>query len=214
MLLAGLLELQSEDCLHLVAHGIGMCILLDILFAPRWDQQGLPGYDSVSAIREAVYGVEPRWQQGLLLASISTMGCPLGFFSHMVVDSRERIQVNTSGGVINSHDFTPRLRLFLARHQERLGIRLRWQNFAHPGDLMASPFFPLLPHMLDGEEKYLVVRDVIIPSVDLSEVKMQSSNQALFTLLYSGLAHISYWKSAVAAQTIARTIRDQVKAAL
>jgi hypothetical protein len=145
MLLAGLLELQSEDRLHVVAHGIGTCILLDILFAPRWDQQGLPGYDSVSAIRAAVYGVEPKWQQGLLLASISTMGCPLGFFSLLDVDSSERIEVNTSGGDINSHDIIPRLRHLLARHQDRLGIRLLWQNFAHPGDLMASPLSPLLP---------------------------------------------------------------------
>ena len=67
---------------------------------------------------------------------------------------------------------------------------------------MASPLVPLLPFMIDEKRRYLDVQDIILRSVDLSDVPMQPSNQALFALLYSGVAHNSYWQSEEVAQRI------------
>ncbi len=200
--LAELSGYQPEDRLHLVTHSLGTFILFDILFAAHWDQQDVLGYTSVSAIRQAIYGVEPDWEKGIRLASISTMGSPIGLFSFMDVDRSERLKVTTRSNVINSYYIPPRLQMLLERLQKAQGRKLFWLNFAHPGDPMASPFIPLLLDMVDAKRRYLDIQDVILRSIDLSDLPMQPSNQALFTLLYSAVAHNSYWQSEEVAQKI------------
>jgi len=60
---------DPEDRLHLVAHSLGAVILFDILFSARWGQagEGIPGWDSVQALRRAIYGVEPDSEKGICL---------------------------------------------------------------------------------------------------------------------------------------------------
>lgn len=199
----------SGDRLHLVTHGLGMVILFDMLFSDRWDQLDMPGYESVRTIRQAVYGIEPNRERGVRLASISTMGAPIGLFSLMNVDASRREKTTTQGNAINTHDIIPRLERLLESLYRTQRRKLPWRNFAHPGDPLASPIVVLLPNLIDETSRYLDVQDVIIRSVDLSNVPMQPSSQSLFALLYSGVAHNSYWQSEEVAQEIARTIQSE-----
>ncbi len=205
---------NAEDRLHLVAHSLGTVILFDMLFSARWDQEGTPGYESVKAIREGIYGVEPNWTQGIRLASISTMGSPLGLFSLMDLDKGGAAPKNGTDATVNTHDITPRLQQFLERIPTRLGNenkRLPWLNFAHPGDPLASPLDPLLPDMVDKDEKYVKVEDVILENVTLADHIGQLFNNSPLTLLYAGDAHMSYLKSHEVAKRIADVIHTSIQ---
>ena len=209
-----LLTPNAEDRLHLVAHSLGTVILFDILFSSRWDQEGTPGYESVKALREGIYGVEPNWTQGIRLASISTMGSPLGLFSLMDLDKGNGEQKKSTDESVNTHDITPRLQQFLERIPTRLGnenTRLPWLNFAHPGDPLASPLDPLLPDMVDKDRKYVEVEDVILENVTLADHIGQLFNNSPLTLLYAGDAHMSYLKSHQVAKRIADVIHASIQ---
>ncbi|GAC1454879.1 MAG: hypothetical protein PVS3B3_12690 [Ktedonobacteraceae bacterium] len=208
-----LLAPNAEDRLHLVAHSLGTVILFDILFSARWDQEGTPGYESVKAIREGIYGIEPNWTQGIRLASISTMGSPLGLFSLMNVESSEE-QKNGKDEIVSTYDITPRLQQFLERVPTRLDSeekRLPWLNFAHPGDPLASPLDPLMPDMVDRDRKYVEVEDIILKNVTIADYVGQLFNSSPLTMLYSGDAHLSYLKSKQVAERIARVILASMK---
>ncbi len=209
-----LLTPNTEDRLHLVAHSLGTVILFDILFSSRWDQEGTPGFESVKAIREGIYGVEPNWTQGIRLASVSTMGSPLGLFSLMDLDKGSKGQKQSTDESVNTHDITPRLQQFLERIPTRLGNenkRLPWLNFAHPGDPLASPLDPLLPDMVDKDRKYVEVEDVILENVTLADHIGQLFNSSPLTLLYAGDAHMSYLKSHQVAKRIADIIHTSIQ---
>ncbi len=200
---------DPDDRLHLVAHSLGTVVLFDILFSARWDQEDIPGHESVKAIREGIYGVEPNWDQGMRLGSISTMGSPLGLFSLMDVDQSNTERKNGKDEVINTHDITPRLQQFLQRLPIRLGKedkRLPWLNFAHPGDPLASPLDPLMPDMVDQDRKYVVVEDVILKNTTFVDHLCQAFNNSPLTLLNAGNAHMSYLGSKEVAERIARLI--------
>ncbi len=204
-----LLAPNAEDRLHLVAHSLGTVVLFDILFSARWDQEGIPGYESVKAIREGIYGIEPNWTQGIRLASISTMGSPLGLFSLMDIDQSSVEQKDGKNEIVNTHDITPRLQQFLERLPTRLGCenkRLPWLNFAHPGDPLASPLDPLMPDMVDQDRKYVDVEDVILNNVKLADHIGQLFNNSPLTMLYAGNAHMSYLTSKQVAERIAGAV--------
>ena len=205
---------NAEDRIHLVAHSLGTVVLFDILFSARWDQEGTPGYESVRAIREGIYGIEPHWTQGIQLASISTMGSPLGLFSLMDVDQTSEEQRNGKNEIVNTHDITPRLQQFLERIPTKLGNkdkRLPWLNFAHPGDPLASPLDPLLPDMVDQNRKYVNVEDIILKNVTLADHIGHLFNDSPLTMIYAGKAHMSYLNSKQVADRIAGVIRASTK---
>ena len=209
-----LLNPDAEDRLHLVAHSLGTVVLFDILFSARWDQEGTPGYESVTAIREGIYGVEPHWTQGVRLASISTMGSPLGLFSLMDVDQSDVEQRNGKNEIVNTHDITPRLQQFLERLPTKMGNvgeRLPWLNFAHPGDPLASPLDPLLADMVDRDRKYVDVEDIILKNVKLADHIGQMFSNSPLTMLYASDAHMSYLKSKQVAESIADVIVKSTK---
>ena len=208
-----MLNPNTEDRLHLVAHSLGTIILFDILFSARWDAEGTPGYESVRTIREGIYGVEPNWTQGIRLASISTMGSPLGLFSLMDVD-QSNVEQDGKSEVINTHDITPRLQQFLERLPTKLGNegkRLPWLNFAHPGDPLASPLDPLLPDMVDHDRKCVDVEDIILRNATIADHIGQLFSNSPLTMLYAGDAHMSYLKSKQVAERIADAIVTSTK---
>ena len=209
-----MLNPDTEDRLHLVAHSLGTVVLFDILFSARWDQEGTQGYESVKTIREGIYGIEPHWTQGIRLASVSTMGSPLGLFSLMDVDQSNIEQRNGKDAIVNTHDITPRLQQFLERLPTKLGSegkRLPWLNFAHPGDPLASPLDPLLPDMVDHDRKYVDVEDIILKNVKIADHIGQLFSDSPLTMLYAGDAHMSYLKNKQVAERIADVIVTSTK---
>jgi len=200
---------DSGDRLHIVAHSLGTVILFDILFSARWDQEGIPGYDSVKAIREAIYGVEPDWAKGIRLASISTMGSPLGLFSLMDVNKSTVEKKNDKNEIVNTHDITPRLQQLLERLSTKMegeGRRLPWLNFAHPGDPLAAPLVPLMPNMIDGERKYVHIEDIILQNTTIADRIGQLLSKSPLALFHAGSAHLSYLTNRQVAEKIAKTI--------
>ena len=209
-----LLVPSPDDRLHLVAHSLGTVILFDILFSARWDQEGTPGYESVKAIREGIYGVEPGWTQGIRLASISTMGSPLGLFSLMDVDQSNIEKKDGKNEIVNTHDITPRLQQFLERLSTKLAgenKRVPWLNFAHPGDPLASPLDPLMPDMVDQDRKYVEVEDIILKNATFTDYIGQIINNSPLSLLHASGAHMSYLKNKQVAERIAKVILSSTK---
>ena len=212
---------SADDRLHLVTHSLGTVILFDLLFSARWDQTGIDGYDSVMAIRDAVYGVKgtsSNPKRGIRLGSIFTMGSPLGIFSLMDVNQQAEDAKNAQGEVISTHDITPRLEQLLDNlHQELKGNKLPWRNFAHPGDPIACPLEVLIPNMVDGRKAYLDIHDVLIPATvteiiaepfqeALLDLVAEPFNQTALTLVNGGSAHLSYLQSKRVAEIIAQVI--------
>ena len=198
---------DSPDRIHLIGHSLGTIILFDLLFSARWDQEGVPGHDSVMAIREAIYGVEPAWEKGIQLASITTMGSPLGLFSLIDVDNSTVEQKNGKGEIINTHDITPRLQMMLERMTSKLGGRkVPWLNFAHPGDALACPLVPLLPNLVDGDRKYLETEDILLHDTEWTDYLTEPLRNSPAAIWNSGNAHLSYMTSKQVAQKIAQAI--------
>ena len=202
---------HPDDRLHLVAHSLGTVILFDILFSERWSDegQGLPGWTSVQTIRKVIYGVEPHWEKGIVLGSISTFGSPLGIFSLMSGNSEDNAVLNVH--TLNSHDVTPHLQQMLAHldmgqsGQEWVKL-LPWNNFIHPGDPLASPLEPLMNHMIDGERHYIKLQD-ILTSAPRDWLFLLLKNTPL-ALLHAFTAHTGYWQNMLVANTIAQSILE------
>lgn len=204
------LQPDSGDRLHIITHSLGTIILFDLLFSARWgkDGQGLPGWESVQAIREAIYGVEPNWESGIRLGSLTTMGSPLGLFSLIDVDLSSTDKL-IGGKVANTHDVTPRLQTLL----ERLNTKatelnetavLPWRNFAHPGDPLASPLLPLIPYMISNAGDYIEVKDYMTSAPgDWLFFLFKSS---FIALAHASAAHLGYWESANVADTVGNLI--------
>jgi len=197
----GLKNVQAGDRVHLVAHSFGAIILFDMLFASRWDPPDEPGHESIMRIRELMYGVDPAPQDGFRLASISTLGAPIGLFSLM------NVTLNEKNERISSHDINPRLRRLLQHLQEDRGtIRIPWLNFAHPADPLAYPLKPLLYQIVGEEHRYLDVRDYVNIGTNWLDIVTSPFSQTALALANVGNAHASYWYSQKVAQKIALAI--------
>ncbi len=197
---------QPDDRLHVVTHSLGTIILFDVLFSSRWDPPEAPGHDSVMHIRSVVYGIEPNALQGIRIASLHTMGSPLGLYSLMDVDKSEQNQP------FATHDITPRLQQFLWRlAQARGGRPLPWWNFAHPGDALAYPLIPLLYDLVDAERRYLAIQDQITHPMGWLDSVLGLVRQSTIALVDFFTAHRSYWQNQEVAAVIARTIRESVQ---
>ncbi|MHB8599334.1 MAG: hypothetical protein ACYDER_21305 [Ktedonobacteraceae bacterium] len=198
---------QEGGRLHLVCHSLGTIILFDVLFASRWDDKNVPGYDCIMEIREALCGLGDNTRRGIRVASINTMGSPIALFSLLNMHSdQQKLQENM---VENTHDISPRLQQFLQQlSQQRGGKPLPWWNFAHPGDPLASPLATLIPELVDREGRYLEVHDMITISHNLEDILTESFSQSPAALIHGKAAHHSYWTSRKVAIRIARTIKE------
>jgi len=185
-----------EDRLHLVTHSWGTVILFDILFADRWEDPNIPGYQDAQDIRRSLFGLPPEAEKGIRLASIHTMGSPIAFFSLLSVNQ-------------SSHDFQPRFNELLKQLYKNQGKGLPWLNFIHPGDPVAWPLENLLSNLIDGDAKYLDFQDIITQNGDLSDFITLPISQSMLALLHGGDAHGSYWESKQVAQAIARVIMQE-----
>lgn len=196
---------EPGDRLHLVAHSWGTVILFDVLFASRWDNpnlqdgQSLPGYGSVQKIRSNFYGLEPSSNNGLRLASISTMGSPIALFSLITTSG-------TTADGASTHDLTPGLNDLLKKLYERDRVELPWQNFIHPGDPIAYPLQQVVKRVIRAD-KYVDIRDMLTSGSGGWEMVARLFQQSFLALVNGGSAHGSYWQNQQVAQSISRAIQ-------
>lgn len=214
----GLDNAGSEDRLHLVTHSWGTVILFDILFAERWNDPNIQGYQSAQQIRSRFYGVEPNPQQGIRLSSIHTMGSPIALFSLMDAVKGERqaegvpeltgIQARQSA----THDITPNLEALLKNLCKKLnGNKLPWRNYIHPGDPVAWPLDPLIYSLVDGLSQCVNVEDVVTQLKGFDYLNLLFSQTPLALLLNGGNAHGSYYTSTHVADKIVQSIQEAAK---
>lgn len=204
-------DLREGGRLHLVSHSLGTIILFDILFASRWDNKDVPGYDTIMQLRETLYGLGDHCTESIHIASIHTMGSPIALFSLLNMH-RHAMQQETGPDTMmdHAHDIGPRLQQFLQHlSRDRKGKPLPWWNFAHPGDPLASPLAQIVPHLVDQERCYLNVHDMITSSHDLQDWLITRFRQSPAALIHSKAAHHSYWDSQKVASRIAQTIKDE-----
>jgi hypothetical protein len=214
-------DASPEDRLHLVTHSLGTVILFDILFSSRWDDEDAPGHKYVMAIRDAIYGVtgdthDPK--HGIRLGSITTMGSPIGIFSLIDVDPPSEDIKSDPSQATSTHDISPSLvRLLAYLHDALGGKKLPWSNFVHPGDGIASPLIGVLVHLIDGEKKYLAVRDILVPLAKLFKDPLSAVlldrigwlfRKSVVSAFDTGNAHRSYWRSTRVARGITHLIRQ------
>lgn len=201
----GLGDYRPEDRLHLVTHSWGTVILFDILFAARWDGENVPGHGDVMAIRDIIFGISgandnPR--QGIKLASLHTMGSPIAIFSLLNV-----VPDGDGNQNLSSHDITPRLQELLAHlHQDRQERPLPWRNFIHPGDPIAYPLRELIIDLVDPENQFLDVQDLITQEAGLFDCLTEPFSQTALALLNGGNAHVSYWTSNKVAEEVTKCL--------
>jgi hypothetical protein len=117
---------------------------------------------------------------------------------------------DAQGHILSTHDITPRLELFLDALYQELGTKLLWYNFVHPGDPIAYPLEKLLPQLVDGEEKYIAIQDILTHPTSLTDFLTEPFSQTLVALLHGGEAHNSYWQNELVAQKIAEAIKRAV----
>jgi hypothetical protein len=176
---------DTGDRLHLVAHSLGTVILFDLFFSTRWNPPA-PGHHYATSLRDVVYGIEPNWHHGICLASITTMGSPLGLFKLIDTDTSDEDHEN------NSHDITPHMQRMLKRLTGKLGGTLPWVNFAHPGDPIACPLKPLILTMVDPTGEYIDVKDILVRSGDVLDGIAWLLRGMSLAILASFGAHLSY----------------------
>lgn len=196
-----------DDRLHLVAHSLGTVILFDLFFSSRWLPPA-PGSEYAMSLRDVVYGVESKrqdspesdWSSGICLASITTMGSPLGLFKLMDTDTTDQDHPE------NTHDITPHMQRMLKRLKDKLGGALPWFNFAHPSDPIACPLNPLIPAMVDPTREYIAVKDVLVHTRGVLDGISWLVRGTPLALLDSRKAHRSYLVSKQVASTIGQSI--------
>lgn len=190
-------QAEMGDRLHLITHSMGTVILFDLLFAGRWEDPRLDQDVSTQAIRQTVsdirnvlFGMGKNPGEGIPIASIHTMGSPIALFSLLSVTGE------------SSHDLTANLKELLQNLYHWRGEQpLPWRNFIHPGDPIAYPLQGLVPDLLQNAQLYVQTQDVI------TENKTVWINLGLIPLLWGGDAHGSYWQSQLVAKTIGDVIR-------
>lgn len=197
----------EEDRLHLVTHSWGTVIIFDILFAGRWDDPEIPGYQDVRDIRNMLFGVKPNPKNGIRIASLHTMGSPLALINLMNIKGVEKQKDREKPPQFN-HDITKNLRGLLENLYSACQQPLIWKNYAHPGDPIAYPLVPVLPNLLDGQSEFLHIEDKIVSGSGWSELAAQLVSDTPLALLINGLsAHDSYWYSTQVAEEIFKTIQ-------
>jgi hypothetical protein len=194
---------DTRDRLHLVAHSLGTVILFDLFFSTRWIPPA-PGHQYAMSLRDVVYGVEPNWHQGICLASITTMGSPIGLFKLMDTDASDQDHPE------NTHDITPHMQRMLKRLKDKLGGALPWFNFAHPGDPIACPLKPLILTMVDPTGEYITVKDILVRTSGVLDSISWLVRETPLALLDSGGAHLSYIMNKQSIKRIASTIGQTI----
>ncbi|MEH2068325.1 MAG: hypothetical protein V7K47_09190 [Nostoc sp.] len=196
----GLKKHGQDDRLHLVTHSWGTVILFDILFASRWDNQDIPGYQSVKDIRDKLYGIGDNPTTGIRLASIQTMGSPIALFSLITINGRNANDEST-------HDISPGLSNLLKNLTQADG-ELCWLNFIHPGDPIAWPLENIIAKLIPDSGSYVDVKDVLTDDSGLLNLFAQTPpiRQTFLALANGGSAHGSYWQNKDVAQQIAANI--------
>ncbi|MBW4497438.1 MAG: hypothetical protein KME26_31125 [Oscillatoria princeps RMCB-10] len=203
----------EQDRLHLVTHSWGTVILFDILFAGRWDDPNIPGYESVRAIRSMIFGVAPQPNHGIRIASIHTMGSPIAIANLINVrriqkDAGEELTDETIETIF-THDITLGLEKLLQSLFYAHGNRkLPWRNFAHPGDPIAYPLATVIPNLLDGNKQYLDIQDTLTSGGGWLEWGAQLVSDTFLALVNGGSAHMSYWQSQQVAEEIVKIIQQ------
>lgn len=214
----GLDNAGSEDRLHLVTHSWGTVILFDILFAERWNDRNIQGYQSAQQIRSRFYGVKPSPEKGIRLSSIHTMGSPIALFSLMDAVKGERqaqgvpelTEIQARQGA--THDITPKLEELLKKLGKKLnGNKLLWRNYIHPGDPVAWPLDPLMYGLVDGLSEFVKVEDIITKLKGWDYLSLLFHQKALALLLNGGHAHGSYFTSTEVADKIVQSIQEAAK---
>jgi len=191
---------EPEDRLHLVTHSWGTVILFDILFASRWDNPNIPGYPSVQAIRNQLYGIGNDPKRGIRLGSIQTMGSPIALFSLITITGKNENDEST-------HDIIPGLEDLL-KNVVQGGRKLPWLNFVHPGDPISWPLEQVIAKLVAGSNRYVQVDDIPTRGSGLWEffAQLPPIRQTFLALANGGSAHGSYWKNKELAQRIAANI--------
>jgi len=199
-------NVQPEDRLHLVTHSWGTVILLDILFAPRWDDKDVPGHNDVMDIRDKLFGITgvsntgkraDTSQEGIVLGSIHTMGSPIPFFS----------LTNSTG---SGNDVSQNLTTLLKKLHEKTNHSLPWRNYVHPGDPVAYPVKELMQKLVEGEgtgNNLLDIDDILTGESGVFDFILDPFSQNTVALLHGGDAHGSYWNS----DQVAKKISDYLK---
>ncbi|GAC1372286.1 MAG: hypothetical protein NVS2B12_42560 [Ktedonobacteraceae bacterium] len=205
--LAGLAGFDpKEDRLHLVTHSVGTVILFDMLFSARWDPDYVPGHASIEIIRDLLFGMGLHPESGIRLGSVTTMGSPLGIFSLLDVDTRIENTSDDKGHVLNTHDITPRLEKLLMSLRNELGTKLPWHNFMHPGDPIGYPLAQLLPLLVDRNNQYIDIQDILVPPIRLLDKLFALVSQSPIAILDGLTAHNEYYRRDDVAQKIAEGI--------
>jgi hypothetical protein len=192
-----------------VTHSWGTVILLDILFASRWDGEDVPPQTAqqVAGIRDLLFGMGAHKARGALLSSISTMGSPFSLFTLMDVSDPGLQIANPS-----SHDISETMAmLFAALYKER-NEPLQWRNFIHPGDPIAYPLQPLVEGMLGNAMLNPAPPINITDTVDVVDAMTHLVGIADFaghilshnnvSVADAANAHASYWTNKQVADSI------------
>ncbi len=195
--LDGLKGYQSGDRLHLVTHSWGTVILFDVLFANRWTESAVPdiGRNSVTAIRQQIFGLLPEQEAGLRLASIHTMGSPIALFSLITISGQ-----NNQGG--SSHDLSNGFETLMSH----LNSRLPWRNFIHPGDPVAWPLEKVISRLVDPNRQGINIQDVLTQGSGFLDFLSRPAKNSFLSLANGGSAHNSYWENKQVAQQIGEVI--------
>ena len=85
--------------------------------------------------------------------------------------------------------------------------KFRQGSFAHPGDPIAYPLATLLPSLVDGEFRYLDIKDVMLRPADLPDFLLGPFSQTALALIHGRAAHGSYWHSQQVARKLVQTIQ-------
>lgn len=191
---------EPDDRLHLVTHSWGTVILFDILFASRWDNPNIPGFRSVQALRNQLYGIGDDPKKGIRLGSIQTMGSPIALFSLITITGKNEHDEST-------HDIIPGLEDLL-KNIVQGDRKLPWINFVHPGDPIAWPLDRLLSRLVAGSNHYVDIQDLLTRGSGFWEfiAQLPPIRQTFLALANGGNAHGSYWHNKEVAKRIAANI--------
>ncbi|GAB4152092.1 MAG: hypothetical protein Fur0046_31580 [Cyanobacteria bacterium J069] len=205
---------QAGDRLHLITHSWGTVILFDLLFAGRWDDPKIPGYNDVKTIRSALFGIEPNLDDGIPIASIHTMGSPIAL-ANLINLKREEMAPKTltvqETHSVFTHDITLGLEQFLEALYQQRQRPLAWKNYAHPGDPIAYPLATVIPTLLSplgAKADYLNIQDLLTSGGGPVEWVSNPFKSTFLALANGGNAHSSYWQSKQVAQTILATVQE------
>lgn len=221
-----------NNCVHLITHSWGTVILLDVLFADRWDDQSAPGHEMVQEIRQILFGLSPSENEGLFIRSIHTMGSPIAMIS--LLEKVDPVSAMKAQAIIplaklprssrssaartpaaagvspahpvptagKTHSITDHLQKLLDSLNAELKAPLPWHNYAHPGDLIAYPLSELLPKMLTTTDDRIRVTDYLVQ--DAGPRWLEEFDK--LAILRAGDAHGSYWHSNMVSEEIARAV--------